>query len=152
SDISADALAVAAANAERSGLSDRFEPRHGSLWEIVGGDERFDVIVSNPPYVAESDRAGLEPEVGEHEPPEALFGGREGLDVLRALVEGASGHLAPGGLLATEVGLGQSRIVADWLASSPEFEAPRVMMDLTGRERIVLAERVGSERQEGEKR
>ena len=139
-DSSADALAVAAANAESAGVADRLDLREGALWAPVGDGERFDVIVSNPPYVAESERETLMPEVAEHEPAAALFSGADGLDLIRGLVQDARGHLEPGGLLAMELGLGQAPAVADLLESAG-FDEPRVVEDLTGRDRIVLAVR-----------
>lgn len=150
-DVSDEALEVAAENGARAELSDRLELRRGSVWDPVGGGERFDVIVSNPPYVAESEREALEPEVADHEPATALFAGPDGLEVLRALCEGAVARLTAGGLLALEVGLGQAATVAEWLRAGG-FDAPRVVKDLTGRERIVLAARaVGADREDEER-
>ncbi len=137
-DVSAGALAVAAANAERAGLAGRVEFRHGSLWEPIGPGERFDVIVSNPPYVGEAERAALMPEVREHEPVQALFADEHGLAVVRGIVQGAAGHLVGGGLLALELGLGQGPTVAGWLRDAG-FPDPVIEKDLTGRERFVLA-------------
>jgi release factor glutamine methyltransferase len=139
-DLSADALVVAAENAERSGLADRVEFREGALWTPLGEDERFDVVVSNPPYIAESERAELEPEVREWEPESALFAADAGLEVLAALVAGASAHLRPGGLLALEVGADQAAEVAARIEGTGAFGGARIVRDLAGRERIVLAE------------
>lgn len=141
-DLSAAALAVARLNAERLGLTDRLDAREGPLWEPVGDAERFDVIVSNPPYVAETAAATLAPEVAAHEPGAALYGGPDGLEVVRGIVEGAGARLRAGGLLAVEVGLGQAPTVAAWLDRAP-FGRPRIVEDLTGRERVVLAARDG---------
>lgn len=147
-DVSADALAVAGANAEQAGVADRLELREGALWAAVGDGERFDVIVSNPPYVAESERGSLQPEVVDHEPAAALFAGADGLGVLRSIAGGAAARLAGGGLLAVEVGPGQAAEVAGWL-EGPPFGAPWIVEDLTGRERIVLAARDGSADRDG---
>jgi release factor glutamine methyltransferase len=140
-DASSDALAVAAANAVTAGVADRWDGRLGSLWAPLGADERFDVVVSNPPYVARLDAPALEPEVRDWEPEAALFGGTEGLDVLGALVDGAADRLRPGALLALEVGLGQADAVAGRIRSTGAFGEPRVRRDLTGRPRILQAER-----------
>lgn len=140
-DASADALAVARANAEAAALGERWIGRLGALWEPLEPGERFDVVVSNPPYVAEREAPGLQPEVREWEPRGALFGGPEGLDVLHALIDGAAPRLAPGGLLALEVGLGQAETVATRIRETGAFGQPRVRRDLTGRPRILLAER-----------
>lgn len=139
-DVSADALEVARENAEGNGLADRVEFRQGSLWDALEEGERFDVIVSNPPYVAESERGALQPEVAEWEPPEALFAPGGGLSVLAALVDGAPEHLRPGGLLAVEIGLGQAQRVVERIESRGAYGTPRVVKDLAGRERVILAE------------
>jgi release factor glutamine methyltransferase len=140
-DASPDALAVASANALKAGLSDRLDARTGSLWEPLAADERFDVIVSNPPYVGQEEAAALEPEVRDWEPSSALFAGVGGLDLVSAIVAGAAERLCPGGLLALEVGLGQAGPVAEMLSAAGGFGEPRVRRDLTGRPRIVCAER-----------
>lgn len=137
-DSSAAALEVAASNAARHGLGDRLALRHGPVWEPIGDGEEFRVIVANPPYVADGDEGGLEPEVREHEPGEALYAGGDGLGVIREIVVGAPSHVAAGGLLALEVGLGQAERVAA-LFRAAGFPAPRVVEDLAGRERIVMA-------------
>jgi release factor glutamine methyltransferase len=122
-------------------VAERWDGRLGPLWDPLAADERFDVIVSNPPYVARADAPGLQPEVRDWEPAAALFGGADGLDVLDALVAGAPGRLRPGGLLALEVGLGQAPAVADRIRAAGGFGEPRVRKDFTGRPRILLAER-----------
>ena len=139
-DASEDALAVAAENASLAGLDERLETRLGPLWEPIASGERFDVVASNPPYVADAEAAQLEPEVRDWEPAAALFAGSEGLDVLDAIVEGAGQRLRAGGLLALEVGLGQATSVAERVRDAGGFGEPRVLRDLTGRPRIVLAE------------
>ncbi len=140
-DSSTDALSVAADNAERYDVSGLVEFREGSLFEPLEEGERFDVIVSNPPYIAEGEKGELQPEVGDWEPPEALFAGEDGMDVIRQLVTGAPDHLLAGGLLAFECGIGQTeRIQADVQATG-KFAAVRIRPDLTGRPRFVLAER-----------
>jgi release factor glutamine methyltransferase len=104
-DFSAEALAVARRNAEKHRLQIDF--RHGSWLEPLG-DERFDLIVANPPYVAEGDhhlrQLGFEPQ-------EAIIGGSDGLDGIREIARGASRHLLPGGRLLMEHGMGQEQAV-----------------------------------------
>lgn len=141
-DASADALDVARGNAERSGLADRVEFRHGSLWDALGPDERFDVVVSNPPYIAEADRDTLAPEVAAWEPAAALFAGGDGLVVVNAIVDGAADRLREGGLLALEVGADQAAAVVERVERRGGYAAPQVVRDLAGRERVVLAERM----------
>ena len=105
----------------------------------MGETERFDVIVSNPPYIAEEDADDLPPEVRDWEPARALFAGPDGLDVLRELAAGSHRHLREGGLLALEVGLGQASAVVELLAETDAYREPRIARDYTGRERFVLA-------------
>ena len=136
-DVSPGVLEVAAANARRAGVADRIVLRCGDLWAALAPKERFDAIVSNPPYVAESERAQLAPEVRDWEPAEALFAGADGLGVITALVDGAATRLRPGGLLALEVGLGQATAVAQRVRGAG-FADARIVRDLAGRERIVL--------------
>jgi release factor glutamine methyltransferase len=140
-DASADAVAVARTNAAAAAASERLELRVGSLWEPLAAGERFDVVVSNPPYVARAEAAGLPREVSEWEPAGALFGGDDGLDVLRLIVAGAPARLVPGGLLALEIGATQGHAVTALIAASGSaWGAPRVIKDLAGRDRVVLAE------------
>ena len=113
SDASADALAVARANAEAVGVPDGFslDFRLGSLDEVIQQGELFDVVVSNPPYVGDGERTTLAPEVVDFEPELALFAGADGLDVVRPLVTRCSPALRPGGLLAIEIGSTQGEAV-----------------------------------------
>jgi release factor glutamine methyltransferase len=143
-DVSREALEVAERNRTVAGLGSRVELRHGADYTPLKPGERFDVIVSNPPYVAEPERADLEPEVVEWEPGSALFAGPDGLDIVRRLVSGAPTWLREGGLLALEVGAGQARAVEGLLEGSGGWEGITVRADLTGRERIVTAERSGA--------
>jgi release factor glutamine methyltransferase len=140
-DASADALAVAAENARGAGVFDTVELRRGSLFEAVEVGETFDVVVSNPPYVAETELASLEPEVGVWEPRGALLGGPDGLAVIRAVIAGAGARVVEGGLLALEVGAGQAESVVGAAESTGTYDEVRVRRDLAGRERVVLARR-----------
>lgn len=140
SDVSRDALEVARANAARLGLADRIELREGSLFDVVREGERFDVIVSNPPYVAETERESLSPEVVLHEPPQALFAGADGLAVITAIIDGAAQRLKAGGLLALEIGAGQGPAVVALLERAGSYVPVRVEQDLAGRDRMALAE------------
>lgn len=140
-DVSPDAIEVARTNAVGAGLEDRVEFREGSLYEALGAEERFDVVVSNPPYVTDAEMEKLEPEVRAWEPAAALSGGPDGLAVLRPIVAGAGSHLEDGGLLALEVGADQSGSVVTRLEAEGGYEDVRVRRDFTGRERMVLARR-----------
>jgi len=137
-DVSAEALEIAGRNRDAAGLADRVEIREGSLFEPIAERELFDVIVSNPPYVAEVDEASLEPEVREWEPRGALFAGRDGLAVIRRIVEEAGSFLTSGGLLALEVGAGQPEVVAG-LMEEAGYRDVRTLRDYTGRSRLVFA-------------
>lgn len=134
-DVSPDALEVARGNGEGSAVDFRL----GSLYSAVEG-ERFDIIASNPPYVGLEERDGLDAEVRDWEPATALFAGQGGLDVIRPLVDQAPRHLNPGGLLAMEIGASQADAVCDFVRAAGAFAEPRVRRDLSGRDRIILAE------------
>jgi len=109
-DISDDALVVAAENAKEHGVADRIEIFRSDLFEAVTGT--FDLMVSNPPYVPETDRAKMQVEVREFEPARALFAGPDGLDVIRRIIFEAPTYLNHDGLLLMEIGFGQADGVA----------------------------------------
>ena len=138
-DISSVALSVARSNAAAAELGAFVKFLEGSMFDPVPFGARFDTIVSNPPYIREVDEVMLEPEVLDWEPREALFSGEDGLDVIRGLVAGASGHLRPGGMLALEVGLHQAREVALLLEDSGDYTDVRIMRDHAAIERFVFA-------------
>jgi len=138
-DIAAEALAVAAGNADRLGVADRLEFCRGDLLAPVAG-RVFNAIVSNPPYIAAKDMAGLEPELG-YEPRTALAGGADGLDFYRRLTGGAAALLKPGGFLALEVGAGQARQVAAMAVEAVGLSAAEIVKDYAGVERVVVLER-----------
>lgn len=137
-DANPDAIEVAVRNAVRAGGGTEVDFRVGDLFDPVA-DERFDVIVSNPPYVGEDEAPGLEPEVRDWEPAGALFAGPAGYEVLDRLVAGAVSHLRPGGLLALEAGAEQTSGVAERIARSGGFLPAAVRRDLSGRRRFVFA-------------
>jgi release factor glutamine methyltransferase len=112
-DISEDALALARENAKRLGLTSRIEFLKGDL--LLSVTHAYELIVANLPYVAAADRATLSREVL-NDPDVALFGGERGDELVRRLIEEAPVHLAPGGLLALEVGLGQASDLAAFMA------------------------------------
>jgi release factor glutamine methyltransferase len=139
-DVSEGALDVARSNAERAGVADQVEFRVGSLFAPLAG-ERFDILVSNPPYIGESERAELSPEVVDWEPATALFAGGDGLDVVRELVRQGSDYLNPGGLLAMEIGSSQAAKVVEMVRENPAWDEPTVREDLAGRDRFVVVRR-----------
>ena len=134
SDVSTAALELAEANAQALGLDVQW--LHADLLTDVG---EFDAILSNPPYVAESERATLAPEIVRHEPPGALFAGPDGLSVIRALLAQLA-ELPDVRFLGLEVGAGQAQPVAD-LTRAAGFDTIRFERDLARIQRVVVAER-----------
>jgi len=108
-DISQPALDCAAENAMNLGLQNRVHFNCSDWGEAI--EEHFDLIISNPPYIPEADRADLQPEVGHFEPENALFAGAEGLDAYKKLAKTASCYLTKGGFVVLEAGAGQARSI-----------------------------------------
>ena len=129
-DISADAVALAHDNAVRTDLAERVELVHGDLFAGVSG--RFDLVVSNPPYVGEDELRGLQPEVRDHDPPRALLA--RGLT--EGIARGAAKRLAPGGALVLEVSDGDAERVARLLVGLG-YRDVAVTPDLAGIPRVV---------------
>lgn len=136
-DISAAALDVARENAAALGLSDRVEFVQSDWFAKVQG--RFDLIVSNPPYIAQDEMAGLSPEVRDWEPHLALSPGGDGLGAYRAIAAGVGRFLAPGGRVLVEIGPTQARDVCAILADAGLYGID-VLRDLDGRDRVVCAQ------------
>jgi release factor glutamine methyltransferase len=143
-DASAAALERARANAAALGLAGRVRFASGRWFEAVGEDERFEVVVSNPPYIAAGEWDALPEDVRGFEPPAALLAGPRGLDDLRAIVDAAPWHLVPGGLLALELAEMRAAEVAAWFTCSPLWEGVGVRPDLAGRPRCLLARAVAA--------
>ncbi|HTP66837.1 MAG TPA: peptide chain release factor N(5)-glutamine methyltransferase [Geobacteraceae bacterium] len=131
---SAAALELAARNCAKHGVAvNLFE---GSLFEPFG-DTRFDLIVSNPPYIPSGDIDGLQPEVRDYEPREALDGGADGLDFYRRIIPAAPDYLEKGGWLLFEVGIGQADEVVGLFKSAGCFTELSTARDPAGIERVV---------------
>ena len=137
-DASRPALQVAAANAQRHGVADRIRCVESDLFASVAG-QRFDAIISNPPYVSSVELEGLQPELA-WEPRHALDGGPAGLDVIRRLVTAAPEFLVDGGWLIMEIGAEQPE-TARALAESAQFSEVSVRTDYAGLPRVLLARR-----------
>lgn len=135
SDIRPEAARLALENAALLGVADRVTVLEGDLFDPVAG-RRFDMVVSNPPYVPSGCRDSLPVEVREHEPGEALFAGPDGLDVIRRLAAGAPSVLEPGGWIALEVDESHAAEVAGDLLSG--WEEVELFEDLAGRPRVVV--------------
>jgi release factor glutamine methyltransferase len=133
-DKSASALAVAAGNAEAHGVATRVRFEHTDL---VAAGARYDVIVSNPPYVSSGELATLQAEVRSYEPTMALDGGQDGLDVVRALLRAAESVTQAGAQLLVEVGLGQAAEVMRLAASKAAWREVTVYRDLNRVDRVV---------------
>ena len=138
-DVSAEALAVARRNAERHGATARVGLGLGEL--LAGHMGPFDLIVSNPPYVPETDRGSLPPEVVDHEPPEALFAGPDGLDVIKRVLDAAPPALAHEGRLLVEIGFGQADAVKHLVSRTAGLAFVDILPDLQGIPRVLVATR-----------
>jgi release factor glutamine methyltransferase len=140
-ELSPRALAYAARNRARMApaVAARVHLVQGDLGTALGGP--FDVLLANPPYIAESERAELPRDVLDHEPHLALFAARDGMAVIERLVDDGARLVAPGGLLALELGAGQGDTALHLLAADPRWTAARVQNDLAGRARMALARR-----------
>jgi release factor glutamine methyltransferase len=140
-DIAPEALELAAENAEALGLQDRIELRLGDGLAALGQGARFQLIVSNPPYIATGEAAALQPEVGRWEPALALYSGSDGMGMLRLLLQGAPEHLEPGAWLALECGLGQPASLAEAALASGRWSSVSVEKDVMDVERFLICQR-----------
>lgn len=133
-DISAAALETAGRNAAKNGVSDRLEFLQSDLFKELTG-RKFDVCLSNPPYVRSGDIPGLQREVGEYEPWQALDGGPDGLEFYRRIIGASPGYLNSGGCLFLEVGQGQAPEVARLMEG--RYAGIGIARDLAGIDRVV---------------
>jgi release factor glutamine methyltransferase len=140
-DASEAALAVARANAAELGLSHRVTFLCSNWLGSLAADDRFDAIVSNPPYIAAHEAGELPRDVRDWEPHAALFGGQDGLDDLREIVDEAPRHLRAGGLLALELDESRAVEVAGWFEGARDWRGVELRSDLAGRPRLLLATR-----------
>jgi release factor glutamine methyltransferase len=139
-DLSQGAISVAERNAIELGLTDRSLFGQGSWFEKVSGS--FDLIVSNPPYIAADEMNGLQPEVRDHEPRMALTDEADGLSCYRAIVHDAPDFLSYAGHLIVEIGPTQGAAVSA-MFTEQGFAAVRVIADLDGRDRVVFGQKTG---------
>lgn len=141
-DVSPQALEVARHNVARHGLEQRVTVTHADLWPL---DPAPDLVVSNPPYIASSERDALAPEVRDHEPAMALFDPEDhpdGLGLTRLLIQRACESLRQGGALALEVGHGRAAAACQAVkAADGHLTVQRVIRDLAGVERVLIAHR-----------
>lgn len=143
-DLSPAAVALAQRNAQRHGVHHRMKFLAGDLCDPLrsaGLHGHLTAIVSNPPYIGESDFAALQPEVRCFEPRIALAGGVDGGDFHRRLVSDAAELLMPGGLLAMEVGAGQAGRLKQWAMNCPSYDQVLIKSDEAGIERVLCLRR-----------
>ncbi len=143
-DCSHDALSVAKGNAERHGVSDKIVWLEGDLlsplmeYSVAGA---VDAIISNPPYIAESEWAGLQPEVRDYEPRQALLAGPQGIEFHERLIHDSKQFLVPGGLLVMELGQGQAPLVRRVAEALGGYTGLQTVKDEAGIERVLIARR-----------
>ncbi|MDX2055426.1 MAG: peptide chain release factor N(5)-glutamine methyltransferase [Polyangiaceae bacterium] len=135
-DVSGDALAVARKNAERLGVSFNVGWLLGDLFQALDNNAKFDLIVSNPPYIPVEEVKELAPDIVNYEPHLALKGGGNGTEILERLIHEAPAHLNAGGTLAVEIAWNQAPQVSD-LFEAAKFTNVRVNKDYGGRDRVV---------------
>ena len=135
-DISPEALAVAGENADRQGVGERLTFLKGDMLQPLAG-EKFDAIVSNPPYIPDNDICGLSPEVRQ-EPRLALAGGSDGLDFYRRIVAQGANYLKPAGFIAVEVGINQAGPVVALADTDSRLKLEAIINDYAGIERVVI--------------
>ena len=140
-DVSPDALAVAKRNAAKHGVADRMTFLQGDLFAPLPAGGTFDLIASNPPYIAQSEFAALAPDVRDHEPRLALDGGPDGLAFYRRIANGVVPFLKPGGSVLLEIGYTQDDAVRSLLAERPELEVGATLKDAGGHPRVVTAKK-----------
>lgn len=143
-DVSPDALEVAARNASRHAVAERLELLRGNLLEPLidhpaGRDLHY--LVANPPYIPDAEWDAVAPNVKDHEPHAALRGGSTGLDFVRPIVERAAERLRPAGLLLVEIASATAPAVLDLAGSQPGLEHPRIEKDCDGLPRVLVARR-----------
>ena len=137
-DISTASIEAARINAERHGVAGRLEFRQGSWWQAVPHTEIFDLIVSNPPYIATAAIEELAPEVKVFDPKAALDGGWDGVEAYRAIAAQAARRLYRGGAIMLEIGFNQADVVQKMFLRAG-FGAAEIIKDLGGLDRVVLA-------------
>lgn len=145
-DLSAAALEVASANAEKHGLSERVDLVEGDLLEALEAHAgarsgRLHYLVSNPPYIPDDEWDAVEPNVKDHEPEMALRGGADGLDLVRPILEGAPGRLRPGGLVLVEVADARAEAAAEIARAQDALEAVEIIRDQEGFRRVIRGRR-----------
>ena len=138
-DISPEALAVASRNAGKHGVAERIRFLQGDLFASVPAGERFDFILSNPPYIPHDDIAKLPPGVRDYEPHQALDGGADGFAVFDRLIAEAPAHLKPDGYLLIEIGAPQEGPARERIERHTGYELAKTIHDGSGHPRVLMA-------------
>jgi len=138
-DLCREAVRLAEENARQLGVSERCSFMHGNLFECLEQGIKFDLVVSNPPYIPTVEVDRLDSDIKMFEPKYALDGGTDGLDYFRKIIAASPSYLQPTGFLALEVGFDQAESVKKILDASGNFEGPRAVKDLNDIERVVYA-------------
>ncbi|MBM79910.1 MAG: protein-(glutamine-N5) methyltransferase, release factor-specific [Planctomycetaceae bacterium] len=133
------ALQIAVQNSEKHEVSDRIEFLKGDLLSCIKPEQQFDIVASNPPYVATADIETLEPTVREHEPHTALDGGADGTRYISRLITDAPNYLKDGGYLMLEMGSEQAGMVCELIDENGQFSDAQILTDLAGRSRVACA-------------
>ncbi len=140
SDIDEGALAIARMNTEKLGLLNRVAAIKSDLFESLG-EYKYDLILSNPPYVAEGDSIHLEEAVRRHEPAIALFGGQDGYSFYRRIARESGSYLKPEGYLILEAGISQAESISAILTANG-FKIADIQNDISGIPRIITAKKI----------
>ncbi len=140
-DIDQDAMSTAISNSQMNGVFERCSFVIGDLFKAIPDDKKYDVIISNPPYIPTAEIDRLSVEVRAFEPRKALDGGMDGLDFYRRIAKDAGSHLKSGGILALEIGCEQGESVKELLSNSGNYDKIAIVKDLTRLDRVVICER-----------
>jgi len=141
-DLSAKALAIAQENASRLGVGERIQFLRGDLFAPLEKESTFELIVTNPPYIAEGDFPSLPPEVRGFEPRLALDGGKDGLAFFRRVLSIAAEFLSPGGWFLAEIGAGQEEKIRQIAGANPELASGAFVPDLAGIKRVFKVRKI----------
>ncbi|MGD8922768.1 MAG: peptide chain release factor N(5)-glutamine methyltransferase [Candidatus Zixiibacteriota bacterium] len=136
-DVSTEAIDVAKKNAATLGGLKKIDFRRSELFSALNNDDKFELILSNPPYISEDEYRTLEPEVLA-DPKQALVGGADGLDVIRAILKQAPDYLAPDGRIMFEIGYNQSEAIAQLTERDDRYTSLNIIKDLNDIDRVIV--------------
>jgi release factor glutamine methyltransferase len=145
-DVSQAALAIARENAQTHKVADRIRFLQGDLFAPLPAGEQFEIVASNPPYIADRERETLQNDVRRYEPPTALFAGPNGTEILFRIIDGAAARLTPGGTLLLEISPEQASAVRSRIESTGTYDEIRVLKDAAGLLRVARARKLTAAR------